>query len=184
MNDDSHMLIIAQHADKDMIRVIRTRQSQFIAQWRYNSAAPAPDVWPSRFLSTAASQPVFRCCSKTTRIHRHINGVRLFSAKTDTSSNKSDLPRFQQLEQLSPDTLTALQRAGLEQLTEIQAKTFDPILSGKDVIARARTGTGKVGRGSAAGLEGIVLPAFFFDCAYTYLFLPASSDPCVFDPCH
>jgi superfamily II DNA/RNA helicase len=50
--------------------------------------------------------------------------------------------RFEDLH-LHPKSLKALRRQGLHNLTEIQEKTFDLILSGKDVVGRARTGTGK-----------------------------------------
>jgi superfamily II DNA/RNA helicase len=32
---------------------------------------------------------------------------------------------------------------GIKELTQIQAMTYDPIVQGKNVLARARTGTGK-----------------------------------------
>ena len=50
--------------------------------------------------------------------------------------------RFEDLD-LHPKSLKALRRQGLHKLTEIQEKSFDMILSGKDVVGRARTGTGK-----------------------------------------
>lgn len=50
--------------------------------------------------------------------------------------------RFEELD-LHAKSLKALRRQGLHNLTEIQEKTFDIIVSGKDVVGRARTGTGK-----------------------------------------
>jgi ATP-dependent RNA helicase RhlE len=44
---------------------------------------------------------------------------------------------------LSPDSLRALERAGFEQPTPIQAQAIPPALAGKDVIGVAATGTGK-----------------------------------------
>jgi len=44
---------------------------------------------------------------------------------------------------LSPSTIQALNRKGIYSLFPIQGKTFDPILDGKDLLGRARTGTGK-----------------------------------------
>ncbi|KAI9034504.1 P-loop containing nucleoside triphosphate hydrolase protein [Hyaloraphidium curvatum] len=44
---------------------------------------------------------------------------------------------------LSPSTIAALRSKGINSLFPIQAKTFDPIFDGKDLLGRARTGTGK-----------------------------------------
>jgi ATP-dependent RNA helicase RhlE len=44
---------------------------------------------------------------------------------------------------LSPKSLAALERAGFEHPTPIQAKAIPPALAGKDVIGTAATGTGK-----------------------------------------
>jgi ATP-dependent RNA helicase MSS116 len=60
------------------------------------------------------------------------------------------LRRFEDLD-LHPKSLKALRHNGLHNLTEIQEKTFDVILTGKDVVGRARTGTGKT--------LGFLLPA-------------------------
>jgi ATP-dependent RNA helicase MSS116 len=54
-----------------------------------------------------------------------------------------DLPRFSDLENLHPTTANLLASEGFETMTEIQARTWEVALSGKDVIGRARTGTGK-----------------------------------------
>ena len=50
--------------------------------------------------------------------------------------------RFEELG-LHPKSLKALHRHGVYKLTEIQDKTYDSIYEGKDVVGRARTGTGK-----------------------------------------
>lgn len=50
--------------------------------------------------------------------------------------------RFEDLD-LHPKTLKALRRQGLHRLTEVQQQTFDVIRSGRNVVARSRTGTGK-----------------------------------------
>src|SRR5438270_5767019 len=44
---------------------------------------------------------------------------------------------------LSPRALAALDRAGFEAPTPIQARTIPPALAGRDVIGCAATGTGK-----------------------------------------
>jgi len=44
---------------------------------------------------------------------------------------------------LKPGILKALDEMGYKELTPIQDKTFEPILSGRDILARAETGSGK-----------------------------------------
>ncbi|MGD0917426.1 MAG: DEAD/DEAH box helicase [Thermodesulfobacteriota bacterium] len=46
---------------------------------------------------------------------------------------------------LKPEILEALDEMGYKDLTPIQEKTFESILSGKDLLARAETGSGKTG---------------------------------------
>ena len=46
---------------------------------------------------------------------------------------------------LKPEILEALGHMGYKELTPIQEKTFGPILSGRDLLARAETGSGKTG---------------------------------------
>jgi ATP-dependent RNA helicase DeaD len=46
---------------------------------------------------------------------------------------------------LKPGILTALDEMGYKELTPIQGKTFEAILSGRDLLARAETGSGKTG---------------------------------------
>jgi superfamily II DNA/RNA helicase len=52
------------------------------------------------------------------------------------------MQRFDQLE-LTPDTLNAIAAKGYETPTPVQAKAIPLFLKGRDVIAKARTGTGK-----------------------------------------
>jgi len=47
--------------------------------------------------------------------------------------------------QLKPGILKALDEIGYKELTPIQEKTFETILSGRDLLARAETGSGKTG---------------------------------------
>lgn len=44
---------------------------------------------------------------------------------------------------LSPSTISSLKARGVTQLFPIQAASFKPIMEGKDLLGRARTGTGK-----------------------------------------
>jgi len=50
--------------------------------------------------------------------------------------------KFSELD-LRPEILKALTNMGYQDLTPIQEKTFSPILSGRDLLARAETGSGK-----------------------------------------
>jgi len=50
--------------------------------------------------------------------------------------------KFSELD-LKPEILKALTDMGYQDLTPIQEKTFSPILSGRDLLARAETGSGK-----------------------------------------
>ena len=52
---------------------------------------------------------------------------------------------FADLDNLDPRTLQALEKKmGIQTMTEIQAKTWDAVSEGKDVLGRSRTGSGKV----------------------------------------
>ncbi len=44
---------------------------------------------------------------------------------------------------LRPEILKALQKMGYEELTPIQQQTLEPIMAGRDLIAKAETGSGK-----------------------------------------
>ncbi|MCJ7747781.1 MAG: DEAD/DEAH box helicase [Desulfobacterales bacterium] len=50
--------------------------------------------------------------------------------------------KFSELD-LKPEILRALTDMGYQDLTPIQGKTFSPILNGRDLLARAETGSGK-----------------------------------------
>ena len=50
--------------------------------------------------------------------------------------------KFSELD-LKPEILKALTNMGYQDLTPIQEKTFSPILNGRDLLARAETGSGK-----------------------------------------
>ncbi|SDS60135.1 ATP-dependent RNA helicase CsdA [Brevibacterium siliguriense] len=61
---------------------------------------------------------------------------------TDVSANDETTPRFSELG-LHPLVLKAVQAQGYEIPTPIQAETIPTLLSGRDVIGLAQTGTGK-----------------------------------------
>ena len=68
---------------------------------------------------------------------------------------------FAQHESIHPLTRKALSQVlGLEYMTEIQSKTFTPALEGKDVLGRARTGTGKTVAFLLPALERLLAQPF------------------------
>jgi ATP-dependent RNA helicase MSS116 len=90
----------------------------------------------------------------SSRSFSHIGGSipsRLFSTAGESGDAVEDevgaaedaLPNFADLKGLHPQTAHTLKMKGFETMTEIQARTWDVAVSGKDVIGRARTGTGK-----------------------------------------
>ena len=68
---------------------------------------------------------------------------------------KHAFPAFADLKGLHPLLASNLEVMGLERQTEIQAKTWEAASSGRDVLGRARTGTGKVSYWRSAS-EGVV----------------------------
>ncbi|XP_068807005.1 nucleolar RNA helicase 2 isoform X1 [Struthio camelus] len=84
---------------------------------------------------------------KSTRKKRHSNS-------SETSSGDCDSEQEQELTEeqkegafsnfcISKGTVQLLQARGVTYLFPVQVKTFHPVYAGKDVIAQARTGTGK-----------------------------------------
>jgi ATP-dependent RNA helicase DeaD len=70
-----------------------------------------------------------------------INGIAGL-AKSFLQGEKKTIMLFSELN-LKPEILKALDEMGYSELTPIQGKTFEPILSGRDLLARAETGSGK-----------------------------------------
>ena len=66
----------------------------------------------------------------------------LSSAVEASNSLEEDSLRFVDLD-IHPKSLSALRKNGFETMTEIQEKTFSAAADGRDVLGRARTGTGK-----------------------------------------
>ncbi|KAL7544710.1 hypothetical protein ACHAWF_008071 [Thalassiosira exigua] len=68
------------------------------------------------------------------------------SSRKKVDARDSDLLTnvdFSDRTDLHPASKRALAEMSLERMTEIQARTYDAALSGRDVLGRARTGTGK-----------------------------------------
>ncbi|KAI8978995.1 P-loop containing nucleoside triphosphate hydrolase protein [Pilobolus umbonatus] len=64
---------------------------------------------------------------------------------------------------ITPGTIANLQKKGINSLFEIQAATFDIIFEGNDVLARARTGTGKTLAFALPVIEKLSLDSGFKD---------------------
>lgn len=72
------------------------------------------------------------------------SSFRWFSTSPDEADSDNEGARyFSDLENMHPKTLLALQKQGIETMTEIQAKTWEAVSEGKDVLGRSRTGSGK-----------------------------------------
>jgi len=54
---------------------------------------------------------------------------------------------------LNPEVVKVLEKRGIENFTAVQAEAFEPVLAGRDVVGRSRTGTGKT---LAFGLPSIM----------------------------
>ena len=61
---------------------------------------------------------------------------------------------------LSPALLTNLDSLGYHTMTPVQAESLPPMLAGRDVLAQAKTGSGKTAAFGLALLEGLRLGAF------------------------
>lgn len=54
-----------------------------------------------------------------------------------------DTVKFQEITQLNPKILKAVEEMGFESMSPIQAKAIPVVLEGKDIVGQAQTGTGK-----------------------------------------
>jgi ATP-dependent RNA helicase MSS116 len=70
-------------------------------------------------------------------------GESVLADAEDEVAEADVLPNFADLKDLNPKTAHTLTSKGFKTMTEIQARTWDAAVAGKDVIGRARTGTGK-----------------------------------------
>ena len=61
---------------------------------------------------------------------------------SDSDNDKDSVRLFSSLDNLHPRTLALLQKQGIQDMTEIQAKTWDAVSTGNDVVGRSRTGSG------------------------------------------
>ncbi|MFR7472903.1 MAG: DEAD/DEAH box helicase, partial [Ruminococcus sp.] len=66
---------------------------------------------------------------------------------------------------LSPEVLQAVEQCNFTEMTEIQEKAIPLLLSGKDVIGKSNTGTGKTAAFSIPIIEQIDRDACDFVCA-------------------
>lgn len=86
----------------------------------------------------------------------------------DSGSENSKL--FSSLDNLNPRTLTLLESQGMQEMTEIQAKTWDAVSTGRDVVARSRTGSGTNIHLFLGGFRRFLFRFYFFcqTCATTH----------------
>lgn len=64
------------------------------------------------------------------------------AAMTSTNEPQPFPTEFSSLD-LSPPTAKAIQDMGFTKMTEVQARTIPPLMTGRDVLGAARTGSGK-----------------------------------------
>jgi ATP-dependent RNA helicase DDX18/HAS1 len=64
------------------------------------------------------------------------------AAMTSTDDPEAYPSEFSSLD-LSPPTAKAIQDMGFTKMTEVQARTIPPLMTGRDVLGAARTGSGK-----------------------------------------
>eukprot|EP00536_Pseudo-nitzschia_multiseries_P000661 jgi/Psemu1/249819/estExt_Genewise1Plus.C_80122 len=96
-------------------------------------------------LFTASHSPSRLALSSSSRFYSFHADCRSYSTKIindDEHCRTAKSLRFEDLN-LHPTTLKALERQGIHKLTEIQERTYSAILNGNNIVARARTGTGK-----------------------------------------
>jgi DEAD/DEAH box helicase len=84
--------------------------------------------------------------------------------KTSLAKADAEIPEHLRIEShnLSSSTIASLKKRGIKQLFPIQAASIGPILEGKDLLGRARTGTGKTLAFSLPMIE-VLLRAKFKD---------------------
>ena len=74
----------------------------------------------------------------------HTKSRLYFSSLPLAQEENPETRLFEDLDNLNPKTLSALDKKGIQTMTEIQARTWDAVSEGKDVVGRSRTGSGKV----------------------------------------
>ena len=82
-----------------------------------------------------------------------------FSNETTVSSNQNASAEFSSLN-LPPKQLKNLQDLGYQQMTPIQQQSLPLVMSGKDVIAKAKTGSGKTAAFGIGLLEKLDVSSF------------------------
>lgn len=117
---------------------------------------------PSVVLLTTASAPMLRLKPVSTWKERSSSptGTRSSTSKSLLSSGKNAwvaayfTPRFDNME-LKPDLLHGVFAYGFERPSAIQQRAIMPIISGRDCIAQAQSGTGKTATFSVSILQRV-----------------------------
>lgn len=103
-------------------------------------AKPSPKASPrTRALRPMTEVPSMEPDAKKSRVEKHI-------PQEDEVPNNGSVATgraFSDFPELSKETQDALIKVGITTLFPVQAKTFEGIMKGKDVLVQARTGSGK-----------------------------------------
>jgi len=112
--------------------------------------------------SSKAGETTTTSATTTTTTTTTTNDAKPATTTTKNSSIMSDVA-FESLEgKVSAHTLKAIKEMGYTHMTEIQAQSIPPLLEGRDILAAARTGSGKT--------LGFLIPAI--ELIYKLKFMP------------
>ena len=113
---------------------------------RVASSAPRSLLLASRLIGCGTRSSSFEQTRRIVGTAFHFP-FRSFSSNDDSvdlvDEKDTNEPHFKDLVGLDPRTLAAMESLSISRMTPIQAAAYAPIAAGKDVLGRARTGTGK-----------------------------------------
>ena len=100
------------------------------------------------------------CCAVQTpfKLSQAVSKKINVSSRAFTSKDRDlhPFPLFDDMEDLDETLKAALKRQQLDQMTEVQALTWDAAMDDKDVVARSRTGSGKTIAFLLPGIQQII----------------------------
>eukprot|EP01134_Creolimax_fragrantissima_P000703 CFRG0703T1 len=97
----------------------------------------------SKSSKSKTSTPTTSSESKPTPTSIPVEEIEIEDMEVNEADTKNDAGAFSNFPHITEKTVALLATKGVTSLFPIQQQSFDPIFDGKDVIGRARTGTGK-----------------------------------------